>query len=211
MNNVCRNLRGFTLLELLIALAIFGLLSVMSYSGLRSVLDQHAHTEAVADRLAELQKLYLVMQRDIEQIVPRPIRGEYGDESPALAGSEALQFTRGGWSNPLGRPRSSLQRVGYAFDDDALVRYSWQVLDRAQDSLPLQQPLTEAVSNMSVRYLSPGGEWHSSWPVEDAGSVGQDSPDNPLLASKVKLPKALEITLEHDHFGELVWLFRLPQ
>jgi general secretion pathway protein J len=200
MNPVSRNLRGFTLLELLIALAIFGLLSVMSYSGLRSVLDQHAHTEAVADRLAELQKLYLVMQRDVEQIVPRPIRGEYGDESPALAGDEALQFTRGGWSNPLGRPRSSLQRVGYAFEDDALVRYSWQVLDRAQDSLPLQQPLTEAVSNMSVR-----------WPVEDAASAGQDSPDNPLLASKVRLPKALEITLEHDHFGELVWLFRLPQ
>ncbi len=211
MNNVCRNLRGFTLLELLIALAIFGLLSVMSYSGLRSVLDQHARTEEVADRLAELQTLYLVMQRDVEQVVPRAIRSEYGDESPALEGSEALQFTRGGWSNPLGRPRSNLQRVGYAFEDDALVRYSWQVLDRAQDSLPLQLPLTKAVSNMSVRYLSPGGEWHSSWPTEDIGSTGQDSPDNPLLAREVRLPKALEITLEHDHFGELVWLFRLPQ
>jgi general secretion pathway protein J len=211
MMHVNRKMRGFTLLELLIALAIFGLLSVMSYSGLRSVLDQHAHTEAVADRLAELQKLYLVMQRDVEQIVPRPIRSEYGDESPALAGSETLQFTRGGWSNPLGRPRSSLQRVGYAFEDDALVRYSWQVLDRAQDSLPLQQPLTEAVSNMSVRYLSPGGEWQSSWPAKDIGSAGQGSLNNPLTARKVELPKALEITLEHDHFGELVWLFRLPQ
>jgi general secretion pathway protein J len=211
MIHVNRKIRGFTLLELLVALAIFGLLSVMSYSGLRSVLDQHARTGEVADRLGELQKLYLVMQRDVEQIVPRPIRSEYGDELPALAGSEALQFTRGGWSNPLGRPRSSLQRVGYAFEDDALVRYSWQVLDRAQDSLPLQQPLTEAVSYMSVRYLSPGGEWHSSWPAEDTGTIGQAVLVNPLAGKKVVLPKALEITLEHDHFGELVWLFRLPQ
>jgi general secretion pathway protein J len=61
---------------------------------------------------------------------------------------------------------------------------------------------------MSVRYLSPGGEWQSSWPAED---IGIDSLDNPLAARKVELPKALEITLEHDHFGELVWLFRLPQ
>ncbi len=66
-----RRAGGFTLLELLIALAIFGLLSVMSYSGLKSVLDQHAGTDEAADRLGELQKLYLVMQRDIEQIVPR--------------------------------------------------------------------------------------------------------------------------------------------
>ena len=146
---------GFTLLELLIALAIFGLLSVMSYSGLRSVMDQHARTEEVADRLAELQKIYLVMQRDIEQIVPRSIRDEYGDQLPALVGDEFLQFTRGGWSNPLQRPRSSLQRVGYAFEDDELVRYTWQVLDRAQDTEPLKQPLTSTVSNMTMRY------WHT--------------------------------------------------
>ena len=55
-------------LELLIALAIFGLLSVMSYSGLTTVLDQHARTDAAADRLGELQKIYLLMQRDFEQI-----------------------------------------------------------------------------------------------------------------------------------------------
>ena len=211
MNHGNRKTGGFTLLELLIALAIFGLLSVMSYSGLRSVLDQHARTGEVADRLGELQKLYLVMQRDVEQIVPRPIRSEYGDESPALAGSEVLQFTRGGWSNPLGRPRSSLQRVGYAFEDDALVRYSWQVLDRAQDSQPLQQPLTEAVSNMSVRYLSPGGEWRTSWPEPDTGNVAQVVVNNLPVVNNAELPKAVEITLENDHFGVLVWLFLLPQ
>ena len=88
---------GFTLLELLIALAIFGLLSVMSYSGLTSVLDQHARTDAAADRLGELQKIYLLMQRDFEQIVARPVRSEYGDQLAAVEGGEVLQFTRGGW------------------------------------------------------------------------------------------------------------------
>jgi general secretion pathway protein J len=205
-----RRAGGFTLLELLIALAIFGLLSVMSYSGLKSVLDQHAGTDEAADRLAELQKIYLVMQRDIEQIVPRPVRGEYGDRLPALEGGEVLQFTRGGWNNPLQRPRSSLQRVGYAFQDDELVRYAWQVLDRAQDSLPLQQPLTAAVSSMSVRYLSSEDAWHASWPPDETGDTQVISGSQPD-ARLSELPKAVEMTLEHDHLGELVWLFRLPQ
>ena len=204
-----RRAGGFTLLELLIALAIFGLLSVMSYSGLKSVLDQHAGTDEAADRLGELQKIYLVMQRDIEQIVPRPVRSEYGDPLPALEGGEVLQFTRGGWSNPLQRPRSSLQRVGYAFQDNELVRYTWQVLDRAQDSLPLQQPLTGAVSNMSVRYLSTEDAWHANWPPDDTDA--QVITGGQSAEQLTELPKAVEMTLEHDHLGELVWLFRLPQ
>lgn len=204
----CKRTDGFTLLELLIALAIFGLLSVMSYSGLRTVMEQQVRTQESADRLAELQKIFLLMQRDMEQIVPRPIRDEFGDESPALVGSEVLQFTRGGWSNPLARPRSNLQRVGYAFENDRLVRYSWQVLDRAQDSLPLEQPLSEAIVNMSVRYLSPDDEWLTSWPEQKSASqqVG-----GPQITQKVVLPKVVEITLEHEFYGEIVWLFRLPQ
>ena len=204
-----RRAGGFTLLELLIALAIFGLLSVMSYSGLKSVLDQHAGTDEAADRLGELQKIYLVMQRDIEQIVPRPVRSEYGDPLSALEGGEVLQFTRGGWSNPLQRPRSSLQRVGYAFQDNELVRYTWQVLDRAQDTLPLQQPLTGSVSSMSMRYLSTEDAWHANWPPDDTDA--QVITGGQTAEQLSALPKAVEMTLEHDHLGELVWLFRLPQ
>ena len=56
------NSKGFTLLELLVALAIFGLLAAMSYGGLQAVLNQQWHTEQAADSLAELQKMYLLMR-----------------------------------------------------------------------------------------------------------------------------------------------------
>ena len=105
---------GFTLLELLVALAIFGLLAAMSYSGLHAVLQQQLYTEQAAERLGALQKLYLIMQRDIEQIVARTVRDEFGDAQLPVVGGDALQFTRGGWRNPAGRQRSTLQRVGYA-------------------------------------------------------------------------------------------------
>jgi general secretion pathway protein J len=194
---------GFTLLELLVALAIFSLIAVMSYNGLKVVLNTQAATEIQADALAEMQKVYLLMQRDIEQVVPRPVRDEYGDEQPALTGDDALQLTRGGWSNPAGRLRSSLQRVGYAFEDGQLVRYSWGVLDRAQDSEPQRQVLVGDVEEMTIRYLSANNEWQERWP-------------NPLAVAEVNvpgagLPRAVEVTLEHERFGPLVWLFRLPE
>jgi general secretion pathway protein J len=70
------SLAGFTLLEMLVALAIFALLSVMSYGGLRSVMEQQAATELEAEQLGQLQKIYLLMQRDFEQAVPRAVRDE---------------------------------------------------------------------------------------------------------------------------------------
>ena len=195
---------GFTLLELLVALAIFGLLAAMSYSGLQAVLEQQSYTEQAADRLSALQKTYLIMQRDIEQIVPRTVRDEFGDAQQPLVGGDALQLTRGGWRNPAGRQRSTLQRVGYAYDDEQLVRYSWSVLDRAQDSEPLEQPLLENVERMGLRYLGVNDEWQEQWP-DAAAVINADPADTPVL------PQAVEVTIEHKMFGTLVWLFQLPQ
>jgi general secretion pathway protein J len=193
---------GFTLLELLVALAIFSLVAVMSYEGLKCVLNQQAATEVQADALAQLQKVYLLLQRDIEQVVPRPVRDEFGDEQPALAGDDALQLTRGGWSNPAGRLRSSLQRVGYAYEDRELVRYSWAVLDRAQDSEPQRQPLIGDIEEMTIRYLANNNEWQEQWPDPLATEDG--------TVATTTLPRAVEMTLDHERFGPLVWVFRLP-
>jgi general secretion pathway protein J len=195
--------RGFTLLELLVALAIFGLLATMSYSGLQAVMTQQSRTEEAADRLAELQKLYLIMQRDIEQVVLRPIRDEYGDTQPALIGGETLQLTRAGWRNPVGRQRSTLQRVAYAYEDKQLVRYAWLVLDRAQDSEPMVQPLSDAIESLQIRYLGADNEWKEQWP--DTATA------NAPATAQSSLPRIVEVTIEHENYGPIVWLFRLPQ
>jgi general secretion pathway protein J len=194
---------GFTLLELLVALTIFGLLATLSYSGLQTVMTQQSRTELAADRLGELQKLYLVMQRDIEQVVLRPIRDEYGDVQPSLVGGETLQLTRAGWRNPAGRQRSTLQRVGYAYEDDQLVRYSWSVLDRAQDSEPLVQPLSDAIEELKIRYLDADNKWKDEWPVAQGGATP--------ATEQAPLPRMVEVTLTHQMYGPLVWLFQMPQ
>jgi general secretion pathway protein J len=194
---------GFTLLELLVALSIFALLSVMAYSGLNTVLKQRVATEAEATRLGDLQKIYLLMQRDLEQAVLRPVRGEYGDRLPAMSGDGGIQFTRGGWNNPLGHPRSDLQRVGYAMADERLVRYVWTVLDRAEDTQPLEQPLSDQVTGMDVRYLDASDNWLTQWPSLASATTAGGTPVDTL-------PKAVEVTLHHKQYGDLVWLFRMP-
>ncbi|MDH3870849.1 MAG: type II secretion system minor pseudopilin GspJ [Gammaproteobacteria bacterium] len=195
--------RGFTLLELLVALAIFGLVAVMAYGGLGTVLEQRAHTDASAQRLAALQKTYVVMQRDIEQAVARAIRDEYGDEQAPLAAAPVFQLTRGGWSNPAGRPRSSLQRVGYDLEEQQLVRYAWPVLDRSQDSQPLQQALADHIVSMQVRYLDVASNWQDSWPSLETGVEE--------AAVEPGLPAAVEVSLEHEYLGNLTWLFQMPR
>jgi general secretion pathway protein J len=198
-----RGMRGFTLLEMLIALAIFSLLAVMSYSGLSAVLEQQFRTETEADHLAGLQKAYLIMQRDIEQVVTRPVRDEYGEELAPLVGDLTLEFTRAGWSNPLGHPRSTLQRVAWSYEDRQLRRYVWQVLDRAQDSQPVDQLLMENIEYMQIRYLLAADEWKEQWPE----LIENPDPN----AVPAVLPGAVEVTIEHEHYGPLVWLFQLPR
>jgi general secretion pathway protein J len=195
--------RGFTLLELLVALAIFALVSVMAYGGLASVLDQQFATDEIAGQLARLQKTYLLLQRDFEQLVPRPVRDEYGDTQAPLLGDSQLQFTRGGWSNPAGHPRSSLRRVAYRLEDQELTRYAWSVLDRAQNSEPLEQPLLDGVTEIRSRYLVENDEWQDSWPPATVAATGD--------TETFSLPLAVEIQLEHERFGLVTWLFQMPR
>lgn len=197
-----RSCGGFTLLELLVALSIFAIIAVLAYGGLGTVLDQRILTEESAERLADLQKTYLIVQRDVEQLVPRPIRDEFGDQQAALSGTTQLRLTRGGWRNPLNNPRSSLQRVGYALEEQQLIRYSWLVLDRAQDSEPREQVLASQITAMRIRYLDGKAAWKEQWPPQQVTQSGEPPSD--------ELPRAIEMTLEHEHYGEIRWLFQLP-
>ncbi len=83
------------------------------------------------------------------------------------------------------------------------MRYSWLVLDRAQDSVPREQLLVEDVANMRVRYLDPESNWQDQWPTSEQLSGDID-------LQTVEPPRAVEMFIEHEHYGEIRWLFQLP-
>jgi general secretion pathway protein J len=190
--------RGFTLLELVVAMALFAVLSTLAYTGLDSVLRARERSTEQLDRLAEVRIALLLFGRDVEQAMPRPIRDQYGDVQPAFSGGSGLELTRGGWRNPLGRPRGHLQRVAYRLEEDALVRLSWPVLDRAQDSEPRRTPLLQGVRELSLRYLSADGAWSADWPQNEDRSVAER-----------ELPRAVELGLDLEDWGRIVRLYRV--
>lgn len=190
--------RGFTLLELLVALAIFAVIGAAAYSGLHGLLRQRAELDARARRLVEVRRALDLMALDLFQIVDRPVRDALGRVQPALLGAAVrqpwLEFTRTGWANPRALPRPGLRRIGYDWQGRQLARLDWPVLDRVDASAPTRTPLLDAVTRIDVRFFDPQRGWLPDWPPREAA-------DDPGRAGL--LPGAIEFTLELDDFGTL--------
>lgn len=204
-NQSCHFHAGFTLLELLVAMAIFALLSVMAYAGLSTVLNANQILETNMQRLSEVQRSVTLLSRDIRQTINRAIRDTYGDTRQPLIGATAfdslgtpaIELTRTGYANPLGTKRSFLQRVAYRVEEETLYRDSWRVLDQAQDSEADALAICHEVKSLTLRYLDQENTWHEQWPPSDPEFQG------------AALPQAVEVSLELTDWGKVVRLLSL--
>ena len=201
-----RPARGFTLLELLVALAVFAIMASAAYSGLRNVLYTRAAVEEQNRRLAAVQLAVYRLEQDIEQATPRGVRDEYGEPQGALLGGkltdDRLTLTRAGWDNPLGQPRASLQRVAYRLRDGRLWRLHWPVLDRGGLIEPRETLLLDRVRDFKVQFLDQD-DWRDDWPPPSS-STDDRKPDPD------RLPRAVEIRLTLEDWGEITRLLPLP-
>jgi general secretion pathway protein J len=190
--------RGFTLIEVLVALAVFGVMSMIAYSALGSTLNNADYLTSRMDRLQSIQRTIRYLSTDLFQVAPRPVRSELGDSfDPALestlSSEFALELTHGGWGNPAGLPRGTLQRVAYRIEDDELVRYHWNVLDRTYANEPVATVLLDEVESLYFRYFDASGEQSDIWPP--LASTGPAA-----LRSR---PRAVEIVLTLVDQGEI--------
>ncbi len=195
---------GFTLLEMIVAIALFAIISTVTFSALKITLDSREQTEKQLGRLQELQMTFTLIGRDLRQIVDRPIRGLYGGEEGPLLGGSTLEFTRSGWRNPARHQRSHLQRIGYGVIEGDLARLSWWVLDRSESSESISVTLLHDVQTLEVRFLDSAQEWQTAWPA--SSSTGVSSPGTPPPPA---LPRAIEVTLELEDWGRITRLFRV--
>ncbi len=206
MSRLKRN-TGFTLLEVLIAVTITSLISLGVWQLLNGTLRAQQTLQSSTDRISELQRTFLFISRDLTQAIPRSIRNEYGDREEAMTTQDnfyALKLTKTGWRNPLQDKRSDLQRVGYVFEGDELIRRYWRVLDRAQDSEPVSQTLMNKVESVKFAFMTMKGTWVDTWPTDDMLNKAKG------LDRYNRLPKALKITIDTADFGSIERLYELP-
>ena len=135
--------RGFTLLELIISMSIFSLISMMSYGGLKTVLDGREISEKVIDRLAEVEMAMTILKRDVMHMVVKP-----------TAGSDQLEFIRAGRTNPLKQKRSSLQRIRYQISGTSIIRDSEEA--SSLESFPELQTteVLQRVKNLTFQIIN---------------------------------------------------------
>lgn len=189
--------RGFTLIEVFVALTVFGVMAMLAYMALGQTLANADMLNERMDRLQAVQRTISYLSTELLQTLPRSVREELGDEPvPALQssfGSEfALQLTHGGWPNPAGVPRSTMQRTAYRIEDGELIRYHWNVLDRTVNNTPLATIMLEDVESLTFRFLQATNEWTEQWPPLSA----QGGPNSTL-------PRAVEIVLTLADEGEI--------
>jgi general secretion pathway protein J len=202
INNSYARSTGFTLIEIMIAMAIFAILSVLAYGGLNSVINSREKTLVSMARLQSLQITMSHLQRDMQQIIHRPGRDELGSPLADLRSSQGdeliVQFTRNGLRNPAGIVRSHLQRVAYKLDEGKLIRLSWPYVDRASADQVVENTLIENIKALELRFLDQDNNWHDNWPAITAD-----------LNSPVLLPRAIEVNLQMEDWGDIIRVFRV--
>jgi len=164
--------RGFTLIEIMIAIAIFALIGLASHQVLFSVLTSDEVSQQAAQRIKQTQRAYQLIQTDLMQITSRSIR--IGDNEPStdllvagegVIGSEAqgIAFTRLGWRNPAQMfPRGSVQAVGYRLVEQRLERVHYLYPDQQSGTEPQVTVLLRDVEGLKFEYFSEK-KWHKKW------------------------------------------------
>jgi general secretion pathway protein J len=182
---------GFTLLEVLIAIAIFSVVSLASFTIFDTVLRGDENSKLRSERQNELQRAFLLMERDFTQIAKRTMR--INGEEPSkgflqtsddsfLADEQAIAFVRNGWTNPgLLLPRSDMQSVAYRLVDETLQRLHYNFVDAVVGQEPRIRPLITQVTSLAFEFYD-GKKWQKQW-------------------SGDTLPQAIAIEIETEDYG----------
>jgi len=189
--NRLSRVKGFTLLEVLIAIAIFSVISLASFTIFDTVLTGEESSKQRTERLNELQRGFLVIERDLLQIARRTVRvnGEapltgflHTDSNSFLSDNQAIGFVRNGWTNPgLLLPRSDMQSVAYQLNDEVLERVHFNFVDPVMGEEPKVRPLISGVSELKFDFYQ-GKKWQEE-------------------LKEGELPQAIAIEITTEDFG----------
>ncbi len=189
-----RRQQGFTLIEVLVAIAIFASLSVGAYQVLNQVQRSNELSLERSERLKTLQRALVFMNHDFRQMALRQTRTQGEVPSSQLvhwqdylldSDTKGVMFARSGWHNPQQQfPRGEVTKVGYRIKDEQLERVWWRYPDTPAGQAPVVMPLIDKVESFDLRFFD-GQNWQQTWEKKNA------------------LPQAITVILELKDYGRI--------
>ncbi|MBI3148664.1 MAG: type II secretion system minor pseudopilin GspJ [Betaproteobacteria bacterium] len=188
---------GFTLVELLVALAILALLTLAGYRGITQLIESERHLASEQEAWRGLARFFDRLEADLQRALPRPVRAPAGREGAMVAHtgdapSATLRFSRAGDAHP--ELANGGQRIEYRWHERRLELLLWPAFDNAAPDSPQVVPLLDKVEAFALRFAH-GGAWTTVWP---AGAGGPP------------LPRAVEVTLQMQGGQSLQRVVVLP-
>lgn len=186
--------KGFTLVELLIAIVILSLISVMAFRGLASVIETRSRLGMESRKWHDLALFFSRFGNDLSRPAHRPVTDESGNIQPEFSGKPGysapndadILFTR------MGYDEEGSQRIGYRINGGKIEELVWTHLDQAPGAAPKVYTLLDDVSAFQLRYLAMNDTWGAFWPL----------PQQPQ-------PKAVEVTVVLNSGEKIVRIFSL--
>lgn len=196
-------IKGFTLIEILIALTVFAILATLTSSSLYYAFNTRTLVNAQANRLNELQLAVSIIQQDTEQIMARAIRGNEMRLFPTMLGQpEYMEFTRDGFVNPHSiEKRSTMKRIALVCMDGTLFRRTWTSLDPIDRNVYHDKALISKLTDCHFNYLNQNLESMPEWREQ---SMNQNQ-------RPASFPKAIKISLNLQDWGAMDLLFTIPE
>ncbi|MDR8525998.1 MULTISPECIES: type II secretion system minor pseudopilin GspJ [Shewanella] len=196
-----KSMRGFTLLEMLIAIAIFAMLGLAANTVLSTVMQNDTATRDFAAKLKAMQQGFGIIERDLNQMVARTPRLLEGGRGTTVfqtgsnmldSESESLVFFRLGWLNPDGLlPRGSLQSVAYVVIEGQLQRWYYPYPEPEFGAEPIKTVIMDKVISVEYAFFA-DDKWERK-------------------TDATKLPKAIAIEIEFEDIGKVQRKFLVPK
>lgn len=208
---------GFTLIEVLVALAIFALIGVASVSVVSNVANAQKETERSLAALQQLQLAMLTIERDFRQAIPRAMNLDRDTGQLVILGGEGeyesqrhgIGFVRNGNINPgLMLPRSTLQPVIYLVEDGALIRRHLNFVDSVSGTEPKQRILLERIMEFDIEYLPPVNQGAMTLQTRIAPGAQPATMEWVESYRGAALPRAFKVIIVHQHLGRIERIFQ---
>lgn len=163
---------GFTLIEVMISVIIFAIISAISYRIITSLINTKEIAGGAQDKWGSLSLVNSNMGSAWNRIIPLVVRDVNGGILPALLGKSnlsgnydsQLEFTVSGYIGDDVYGTTAPRRIGYRFNQGSLYLVTWPVLNRTLTTVPQINLLIDNVQSFTALYLYPDKQWRDSWP-----------------------------------------------